>query len=126
MRNPTILVVDDEALIRWSLAERFRGEQFDVLEAESGREALERLKDGIDVVLLDYKLPDIDGVTVLRHIKAYDHSIGVILLTAYATKETASEAMKAGAFYVANKPYNLDDVVHLVTRALQATNQSLN
>jgi CheY-like chemotaxis protein len=69
MPTPTILVVDDESLIRWSLAERLRSEGYHVLDAETGREALDRLRDGVDLVLLDYKLPDIDGVTVLRKIK---------------------------------------------------------
>ena len=121
MANPTILVVDDEALIRWSLSERLTAEGYHVLQAETGKAALEKLHEGVDLVLLDYKLPDTDGVTVLRKIKEFDQDILVILLTAYATVETAVEAMKIGAYHFANKPFNLDEVVATVERALETT-----
>jgi two-component system, NtrC family, response regulator AtoC len=121
MPNATILVVDDEQLIRWSLAERLRAEGYDVIEAENGAKALERVHDGVDLVLLDYKLPDIDGVTVLRRLKAHDPDVLVILLTAYATIETAVEAMKIGAYHFANKPFNLDDIALMVEKALETT-----
>ena len=85
--------MDDEALIRWSLAERLTSEGYEVLEAETGAAALEKLPEGVDLVLLDYKLPDTDGVSVLRKIKEFDQDILVILLTAYASVETAVEAM---------------------------------
>jgi DNA-binding NtrC family response regulator len=121
MPRPTILVVDDEALIRWSLTERLKADGYDVLEAGTGHEALESVREGVDLVLLDYRLPDTDGVTVLRKIKEFDPDILVILLTAYATVETAVEAMKIGAYHFANKPFNLDDVMATVERALETT-----
>jgi DNA-binding NtrC family response regulator len=121
MPVPTILVVDDEALIRWSLTERLKGEGYQVLEAETGQKALDQLREGVDLVLLDYKLPDTDGVSVLRKIKEFDQDILVILLTAFATIETAVEAMKIGAYHFANKPFNLDDVVATVNKALETT-----
>jgi two-component system, NtrC family, response regulator AtoC len=121
MSNATILVVDDEQLIRWSLAERLRADGYEVVEAATGTQALERVADGVDLVLLDYKLPDIDGVTVLRKIKEDDPDILVILLTAFATIETAVEAMKIGAYHFANKPFNLDDISVTVAKALETT-----
>ncbi len=121
MPKATILVVDDEALIRWSLAERLKADGYDVLEADTGRAALDKLPEGVDLILLDYRLPDTDGVTVLRKAKEFDQDILVILLTAYASVETAVEAMKLGAYHFANKPFNLDDVSATVERALETT-----
>ena len=121
MPKATILVVDDEALIRWSLTERLKTEGYEVLEADTGRGAMEKLAEGVDLVLLDYRLPDTDGVAVLRKIKEFDQDILVILLTAYASVETAVEAMKLGAYHFANKPFNLDEVAATVERALETT-----
>ncbi|MEO8034890.1 MAG: sigma-54 dependent transcriptional regulator [Acidobacteriota bacterium] len=121
MSKATVLVVDDEALIRWSLAERLKADGYDVLEADTGRAALEQLPEGVDLVLLDYRLPDTDGVSVLRKIKEFDQDILVVLLTAYASVETAVEAMKLGAYHFANKPFDLDDVASTVERALETT-----
>jgi two-component system, NtrC family, response regulator AtoC len=121
MTGARILIVDDEQLIRWSLAERLKAERYDIVEAATGEEAIERARDGVDLVLLDYKLPDLDGLTVLRRIKDMDPDALVILLTAFASVETAVEAMKQGAYHFANKPFDLDDVAFTVARALETT-----
>jgi two-component system, NtrC family, response regulator AtoC len=121
MSHATILVVDDEQLIRWSLAERLRDEGYEVLEAENGAEALEHAQHGVDLVLLDYKLPDLDGVTILRKLKELDPDTLVILLTAYAHVETAVTAMKLGAYHFASKPFDLDAIAAMVEQALETT-----
>jgi two-component system, NtrC family, response regulator AtoC len=121
MAHATILVVDDEQLIRWSLAERLRAEGYEVLEAETGAEALEHAQQTIDLVLLDYKLPDLDGVTILRKLKELDPDTLVILLTAYASVETAVTAMKLGAYHFASKPFDLDTIAAMVEQALETT-----
>ncbi len=121
MTNATVLVVDDEELIRWSLRERLQGEGYEVLEAGTGEEALRQFKEGVDLVLLDYRLPDTDGLAVLRELKKLDPDVLVILLTSFVSVETAVEAMKLGAFHFANKPFNLDDVAATVGRALETT-----
>ena len=121
MPNATILVVDDEELIRWSLREGLKGEGYEILEAGSGTEALEQFKQGVDLVLLDYRLPETDGLSVLRDLKKLDPDVLVILLTSLVSVEIAVEAMKLGAFHFANKPFNVDDVSATVARALETT-----
>jgi DNA-binding NtrC family response regulator len=118
---PTILVVDDEQLIRWSLASRLTDEGYRVVEAGTASEALQRHREGVDLVLLDYKLPDGDGLSVLQSMKAADPETVVILLTAVTNVETAVEAMKRGAYHYANKPFNLDEIALLVEKALETT-----
>jgi two-component system response regulator AtoC len=121
MRPATILVVDDEQLIRWSLTSRLEDEGYRVLEAENAADALKRFREGVDLVLLDYKLPDGDGLEILRQIKSTAPDILVILLTGYSSVELAVEAMKQGAYHYVNKPFNLDEIVLLVEKALETT-----
>jgi two-component system, NtrC family, response regulator AtoC len=121
MQALTILVVDDEQLIRWSLSERLSQAGYRIVEADTVQSAIERHAEGVDLVLLDYKLPDGDGLSVLKAIKAADPETLVIMLTAVSTVDTAVEAMKQGAYHYANKPFNLDEIALLVDKALETT-----
>jgi len=121
MAGRRVLVVDDEALIRWSLAERLRADGHEVLEAGSVAEALEQADHGVDLVLLDYKLPDGDGLDVLRGLREADPDTLVMMLTAHKGVDTVVEALQAGAFDYATKPFDLDDVTLRVERALEGT-----
>jgi len=116
-----VLIVDDEQLVRWSLAERLRDAGHEIIEARNGREALEYAEQGADLVLLDYKLPDQDGVSVLKKLRDIDPDTLVVMLTAHTGVETVVEAMKAGAFDYAAKPFDLEDMALRVARALEAT-----
>jgi two-component system, NtrC family, response regulator AtoC len=119
--NATLLIVDDEELVRWSLRERFRRDGYTVVEAGTAAAAVEQVTGGIDLVLLDYRLPDGDGLTVLRRIKELAPDTPVILMTAFSTVENAVEAMKHGAYHYLNKPFNLDDVAMTVEKALETS-----
>jgi DNA-binding NtrC family response regulator len=117
--RPVILVVDDDAGLR----ESFRlvlEEDYELLEAEDGPGALAAVRSAsIDLVLLDIRLPNMDGIEVLERIKALDEQIEVILVTAVKTVRTAVAAMKLGAFDYLTKPFDEDELRALIRRALE-------
>ena len=119
----TILIVDDEPLIRWAVREGLEGAGYDVIEAGSAREALASV-DGathaIGVALLDLKLPDSDDLSLLRRIRAAAPACRVIMMTAHGTPEVLAEAVRAGAFGTIAKPFDLPRVVGLVREAAAA------
>ena len=121
MQTPTILVVDDEQLIRWSLTSRLADEGYRILEAETAAQAMTRCREGADLVLLDYRLPDSDGLSVLKHIKENYPDTLVIMLTAHSSVDNAVEAMKHGAYHYANKPFDVEEIALLVEKALETT-----
>jgi DNA-binding NtrC family response regulator len=119
MATATILIVDDEPLVRWSLKERFSRDGYAILEADTAAAAVAQLSPSIDLVLLDYRLPDGNGLTVLRRIKDVMPDTPVVFMTAFSTIENAVDAMKHGAYHYMNKPFNLDDVAAIAEKALE-------
>src|SRR5688572_14273556 len=117
MQKGNILIVDDEKLIRWSLKE-FLGQQgFAVTAVEDGRSALKATEEEIfDAVLLDYKLPDTNGLEVLQRIHAREPDLPVVMITSHSSVENAVAAMKAGASDYVTKPFRNDDIGHRVEK----------
>src|SRR6266849_5227524 len=117
--RPVILVVDDDSGVR----ESFRlilEDRYDLLEAVDGKQALDRLRTSpIDLVLLDIRLPEMDGIEVLERMKSVDDGVEVILVTAVKTVRTAVDAMKLGAFDYLTKPFDEDELLTIIRRALE-------
>jgi two-component system response regulator AtoC len=120
MAKSRVLVVDDEQLVRWSLAEAIRDDGLDVVEAATAAEAVERAS-GVDAVLLDVTLPDGSGLDVLKTLRDADTDLPVIMLTAHKDITVVVEAMRAGAFDYATKPFDLADIRVRIARALEST-----
>ncbi len=119
-REFRVLVVDDELVVRDSLKEWLEEEGFQVDMAESGTETLDKVtKEIYHLLLLDIKMPGMDGVEVLKRCKELRPELPVVMMTAYATVETAVEAMKMGALDYLMKPFDPDTLVPLILRLYQ-------
>ena len=125
MTAPTgarILVVDDEKLLRWAIRDRLADAGHKVVEAGSGAEAMPVLRGGeIDLALFDLQLPDTDGIALLREARAADPGLLCILVTAFASVDSAVQALKLGAYDYLGKPLDMDELVLTVGRALETT-----
>jgi DNA-binding NtrC family response regulator len=122
MTRERILIVEDEKLIRWSIRSRLKEEGYSIDEAATGKEAFRLLgEEECDLMLLDYRLPDITGLEILERIRQEDPDVSVVMMTAYGTVENAVQAMKLGAFDYLTKPVNLDELVVIVHKALETT-----
>ena len=117
--NAKTLIVDDDGGVRAFLTTVIKGEGFRSLEARDGEKALELVKsESPDLMLLDIRLPDINGMEVLRLAKEIDPNLSVIVLTGYSDTTGAVSAMKAGAFDYLSKPFELKDIVRAIHHAL--------
>jgi DNA-binding NtrC family response regulator len=119
-----VLVVDDEALLRWSLAETLVDHGWHVLKAEDAGEALTILRQAphaIDVVLLDLHLPDSADLSLFSKIRALAPRAAVILMTAFGREDVVRDALDLGAFRVVGKPFDMADISDLVAQAFLAS-----
>lgn len=126
-RSLTVLVVDDEALLRWSLAEILRRSRHSVIEAQSAenaRDAITGASTPIDVVLLDYRLPDSNDLRLLEDVRRRLPRSAVVLMTAFGTPDVMQGALDRGAYCVLSKPFDLHGVAgarHRGTPGLQTS-----
>jgi two-component system response regulator AtoC len=112
-----ILIADDDGAIRNLLKDFLGGEGFDTVEARSGKEVLQAASTASpDLMLLDLRMPDWDGMEVMRRLKERDLGVPVILMTAYGTSSSAIQAIQLGAFDYITKPFELEDVLLTVQR----------
>lgn len=114
-RRRRVLVVDDEALIRWSVAQVLGDRGFDVQQAATGATALEAATGAsFDVVLLDFRLPDSNDLSLLARLRRQMPGTPVILMTAFSTPDVVQGALDLGAVRVVSKPFELAEVVAMV------------
>lgn len=127
-----VLITDDDANLRDLLEEAVKDWGFEVRVAKDGEDALERLKaERCDIVITDLKMPGMGGIKLLEKIKEYDKDILVIVITGYATIETAVKAIDAGAYDYITKPFRLDELMVIMKNAgnlllLAEKNRELN
>jgi DNA-binding NtrC family response regulator len=118
--NISILVVDDELIVRESLTKWFKEEGFRVESAENAAVALKKLQGGIwNILLVDVRMPGMDGIELLQRVKEIDRNVVVIIITAFASVDTAVKALKEGAYDYITKPIDPDHLDHLVGKALK-------
>ncbi len=119
--SSSILLVDDEPLPRKNIARVLEGEEFHVYEAESGDQAIDAISErDFDLILSDLKIPGTDGLGVLRHVRSVSPQTIFILMTGYASVDSAIEAFRGGAHDYILKPVVLEDVLQKVKRLLEA------
>ena len=121
MTTPLVMLVDDEAPFVETMTKRLKKRELDVIAAFSGQEALEILNknQNVDIVILDVKMPGMDGIETLKQIRARFPMVEVIMLTAHATVESAIEGMKLGAFDYLMKPCDMGQLMGKVNEAVR-------
>lgn len=119
-KNITVLVIDDELVVRNSCRKILVEEGYKVITAESGIEGLEQVQMGIgDVIIVDLKMPEMSGMEVLEKIKTKFSNKAVIMITGYSTIPSAVEAMKLGAFDYLPKPFTPYELSRVVDKAVE-------
>jgi len=119
MPKGTVLIVDDDPVVRDSLGKWFESEDYDVGTSSDARSALDELaRRHYDIALLDIKMPGTDGIELQARLKDVDPELPVVIMTGYASVETAVKALKNGAYDYITKPFDPDELVHLIDKAI--------
>ncbi len=125
MKKGIILVIDDEDIVRTSCSRALTPSGYEVKLAKNGQEGLSIMSENkIDLVLTDLKMPDMDGIEVLKKIKQDWPGVEVIIITGYQTVDTAVRSIKLGAFDYIEKPFTPDALINAVSKALDHKNRS--
>ncbi len=120
MSDKRVLVVDDEESVIYTCVEELQQEGFEARGVTNGAEAIELYKvEGFDLVLVDLKMPDVDGIEVMRAIVEYDPEARVVIMTAYGTVDTAVEALRSGAREFVTKPFDVQQLVDKLRTVLE-------
>src|SRR6185295_11002105 len=114
-----VLLVDDEPALLFTLSKVLKARGVETVLAHSGKEALTKLE-GVDAVMTDYAMPEMDGVELLQAIHERDESLPVVMLTAHGSERVAVRAMKGGAYDYVTKPCDIDEIALVIDRALEA------
>ena len=112
-----VLIVDDEPLIRWSLAEMLADAGHVTIEAADGQAAIRAVSESVDVILLDYRLADSNDLTLLSTLRRLAPDSAIVIMTADGTPEVMTEALRLGAHRVLAKPFELHHLAAIVSRA---------
>jgi CheY-like chemotaxis protein len=122
----SVLIVDDNESLARTASFVLRRKGFETMTAKDGLEALERVKAArFDVILMDIKMPNMDGVETYRRIKEIHPDVIVVMMTAYTMSEKVKQALEEGAYSVLYKPLDLEKVVELIGKAMDASNDTV-
>ncbi|MEK6603433.1 MAG: response regulator, partial [Nitrospirota bacterium] len=120
MPQPNVLIIDDEPLMRISIADALKDEGCQVKVAATGLEGMDLIKkESFEIVISDLRLPGMDGLQILQTCKEVSPKTGVIVITAHGSVETAVGAMKMGAYDYITKPFSMDELLLIVNRLLK-------
>jgi two-component system NtrC family response regulator len=123
MKDYNILVIDDEAAQRDILTGYLKKKGYKIFSASSGREGIEIAgRNSVDIILSDFKMPDLNGIEVLEQVKKINPEISFVIVTAYGTVENAVKAMRLGAFDYISKPVDLDELDLMIERVIEHKN----
>lgn len=117
--NRKILIADDEPNMIWALKKALVKEGYEIISADNGEDAVGNLKEDPDLIIMDLKMPKMNGLEALKKIKEINPKIPVIMITAHGTTDTAVEAMKIGALDYISKPFDIDELRVVIKKALE-------